>query len=56
MITFNEVNIQKGDRTVLENINWQAQNSENWAIIGGNGSGKSTFYFGYEKINFGISY
>ena len=43
MITFNEVNIQKGDRTVLENINWQAQNSENWAIIGGNGSGKSTF-------------
>jgi molybdate transport system ATP-binding protein len=43
MITFDEVNIQKGDRTVLENINWQAQNSENWAIIGGNGSGKSTF-------------
>jgi len=43
MITFDEVNIQKGDRTVLENINWQAQNGENWAIIGGNGSGKSTF-------------
>ena len=43
MITFDEVNIQKGDRTVLENINWQAKTSENWAIIGGNGSGKSTF-------------
>lgn len=43
MITFDEVSIQKGDRTVLENINWQAQNGENWAIIGGNGSGKSTF-------------
>ena len=43
MITFEEVRIQKGDRTVLENINWQAQNGENWAIIGGNGSGKSTF-------------
>jgi molybdate transport system ATP-binding protein len=43
MITFDEVSIQKGDRTVLENINWQAKNGESWAIIGGNGSGKSTF-------------
>ena len=43
MITFDEVSIQKGDRTVLENINWQAKTDENWAIIGGNGSGKSTF-------------
>jgi molybdate transport system ATP-binding protein len=43
MITFDEVNIQKGDRTVLENINWQAKNGENWAIIGGNGSGNCTF-------------
>jgi molybdate transport system ATP-binding protein len=43
MITFEEVNIQKGDRTVLENINWQAKTDENWAIIGENGSGKSTF-------------
>lgn len=43
MITFNEVSIQKGDRTVLENINWQANEGEHWAIIGGNGSGKSTF-------------
>lgn len=43
MIVFDEVNIQKGDRTVLSTINWQAQNGEHWAIIGGNGSGKSTF-------------
>ncbi|CAH0996636.1 ABC transporter ATP-binding protein ModF [Emticicia aquatica] len=43
MITFDEVSIQKGDRTVLSGINWHAQKSENWAIIGGNGSGKSTF-------------
>lgn len=43
MITFDEVSIQKGDRTVLESINWQAKNGESWAIIGGNGSGKSTF-------------
>lgn len=43
MIVFDEVSIQKGDRTVLSTINWQAQDGENWAIIGGNGSGKSTF-------------
>ncbi|AFK03272.1 ABC transporter related protein [Emticicia oligotrophica DSM 17448] len=42
MITFEEVSIQKGDRTVLENINWQVNANENWAIVGGNGSGKST--------------
>jgi molybdate transport system ATP-binding protein len=43
MITFDEVSIQKGDRMVLENISWQANKGENWAIIGENGSGKSTF-------------
>lgn len=43
MIKFSEVSIQKGDQTVLENINWQANSNENWAIVGGNGAGKSTF-------------
>lgn len=43
MIVFDEVSIQKGDRTVLSAINWEAKEKENWAIIGGNGSGKSTF-------------
>ena len=43
MIVFDEVSIQKGDRTVLSTVNWEAKEKENWAIIGGNGSGKSTF-------------
>ncbi len=43
MIKFENVSIQKGDRTVLDNITWQASEGENWAIIGENGSGKSTF-------------
>ncbi|WP_394993535.1 ATP-binding cassette domain-containing protein [Emticicia sp.] len=43
MIIFNQVSIQKGDQIVLENINWQAKERENWAIVGGNGAGKSTF-------------
>ena len=43
MIAFNQVSIQKGDQIVLENINWQANAGENWAIVGSNGAGKSTF-------------
>ncbi len=43
MIKFHQVSIQKGDRIVLENINWQAIEGENWAIVGENGAGKSTF-------------
>jgi molybdate transport system ATP-binding protein len=43
MIKFHQVSIQKGDQIVLKNINWQAKESENWAIVGGNGAGKSTF-------------
>ena len=43
MIIFKQVTIQKGDQIVLENIDWQAKDGENWAIVGGNGAGKSTF-------------
>jgi molybdate transport system ATP-binding protein len=43
MIIFNQVSIQKGDQIVLENINWEAKAGENWAIVGGNGAGKSIF-------------
>jgi molybdate transport system ATP-binding protein len=42
MIELNKVSVQKGDRTVLHNINWQISKDENWAIIGGNGAGKSS--------------
>ncbi len=43
MIKFENVSIQKGDRLVLQDINFELLNSESLAIIGGNGSGKSTF-------------
>jgi molybdate transport system ATP-binding protein len=32
-----------GDRVVFENLNWQFNRGEQWAIIGPNGSGKSVF-------------
>lgn len=42
MIELHKVSVQKSDRTVLRNINWQIKENENWAITGGNGAGKST--------------
>lgn len=44
MITFQlkNVTLQKGNRTILSELNWQINAGEHWAIIGENGSGKST--------------
>ncbi|WP_337042927.1 ATP-binding cassette domain-containing protein [Emticicia sp. 17c] len=42
MIDLQKVFVQKGDRLVLENIDWQVKPHEHWAITGGNGAGKTT--------------
>ena len=36
------VNVQYGDKPILENINWKIQKAEFWQLVGPNGSGKST--------------
>lgn len=36
------VNIRYGNRTILENLNWEVKANEKWALLGQNGSGKST--------------
>jgi molybdate transport system ATP-binding protein len=36
------VNIQYGERTILQNINWEVKKGECWSISGPNGAGKST--------------
>ncbi len=36
------VNVSYGEKSVLENINWEVRNGECWAVLGPNGSGKST--------------
>lgn len=36
------VTLQKGNHTILSELNWQINAGEHWTIIGGNGSGKST--------------
>jgi len=42
IIRFEEVNILYKDRHILKNINWTVKQGEKWAVIGDNGSGKST--------------
>jgi molybdate transport system ATP-binding protein len=37
-----KVTIRYGQRTILQNIDWEVKNGERWALLGRNGSGKST--------------
>src|SRR5437773_3058421 len=43
LIRIEKADVAIGRRTILRNINWRLEPGENWAILGGNGSGKSTF-------------
>ena len=42
VISFNNVTIRYGDRTILDNLSFTVRNGEHWALSGENGSGKST--------------
>ncbi|AYG00290.1 ABC transporter ATP-binding protein [Lactococcus allomyrinae] len=42
IINFKNVNLVRGKKHILRNINWQVNQGENWSILGLNGSGKSS--------------
>ena len=42
IIEFKNVNLIRGKKKILSDINWQVNEGENWAILGLNGSGKSS--------------
>ena len=42
IIRFENVNIKYGNTQILKNLDWRVGSGEKWAIIGQNGSGKST--------------
>ena len=42
IISFNDVSIRYGERTILSHLNWQVNSGEHWVLSGQNGSGKST--------------
>lgn len=42
VIDLNGVGVTYGQRVIFENLQWQVQPGEKWALLGNNGSGKST--------------
>jgi ABC-type molybdenum transport system ATPase subunit/photorepair protein PhrA len=43
MITLTGVNVALAGRTVLHDLNWELKPGDHWAVIGANGSGKTSF-------------
>ena len=42
VIDMHHVSIRYGNRTIINDLNWQVRNGERWSLSGRNGSGKST--------------
>src|SRR3954454_13775182 len=43
LVQLRDVDVALNGHIVLQDLNWQLKPGEKWAILGGNGSGKSTF-------------
>ena len=43
LITLDNITVRLRDRPYLQNTSWQIHSNEHWAILGPNGSGKTTF-------------
>ncbi len=43
LITLKNITVRLRDRPYLQNTSWQINSNEHWAILGPNGSGKTTF-------------
>ena len=43
VVTLSRVDIEIAGNTILRNLNWKLQRGEHWAIVGANGSGKTSF-------------
>ena len=43
LIKIKNADVYLDDRRILRGINWQLKSGENWALLGKNGAGKSTF-------------
>ena len=42
LVGFDHITIRYGQRTILDNLSWQVNRGEHWALTGENGVGKST--------------
>ncbi|MEO0049207.1 MAG: hypothetical protein RL556_539 [Actinomycetota bacterium] len=42
VIDFNNVSFQRDGKSILQNIDWQVESNQRWAVIGPNGAGKTS--------------
>jgi molybdate transport system ATP-binding protein len=42
LVKLRNVTVRYGERTILDNLNWEIKPGERWALLGPNGAGKST--------------
>jgi iron complex transport system ATP-binding protein len=42
ILRLRDVTVRRGDKTILDSINWQVRRGEHWVILGANGSGKTS--------------
>ncbi len=42
VLQFVDVSVRRGDKTLLDHLDWTVEEDERWAILGPNGAGKST--------------
>src|SRR3954466_14186420 len=40
-VTLRRVDLDRGERAVLRNVNWRIRSGQRWLLIGGNGAGKT---------------
>lgn len=43
ILRLDNVSVRRGETMALSNVSWELKSGDNWAVIGGNGAGKSTF-------------
>jgi iron complex transport system ATP-binding protein len=42
VLQFVDVSVRRGDKLLLDSINWTVEEDERWAVLGANGAGKTT--------------